>query len=249
MANFKTKLTKLLIIPLAFFCVPAAFAQEEAIALPDVTTVVSGGAITAGKDSVPDYSPVLPDVETARVELPQVAEKVAEAPAPDPEPTPKSNTKFRVGGGLYTGFPFGDNLMREKIAAGFAGELPFTVFDTNKEFGGAARLLLGGVIGKEGVSGGFAGELSLELFFRLPVNTVFILQPSFGYGLALTCVDGSTFFDSDLPLSCSMRFVPQGILDGRLEFAFTPVLHWTPFSDNSIFGLGIKLGALYSFKK
>ncbi len=235
----------------SFFCLTmtTAFAEEDAIALPDVTTLVSGGAITAGKDSVPDYAPLVPGVEDGRPNLPEIVEAPKEEAAPTPQPEPTNDTKFRLGGGLYTGFPLGDDLMREKIAAVFTGELPFATFDSNKEFGGAARLLLGGVIGKGDVSGGFDGELSAELYFRLPVNKVFAFQPSFGYGLALTCVDSRTFFDSDLLLSCSARFIPQGILKGALEFALTPVLHWMPFSDNAIFALGVKLGALYSFRK
>lgn len=37
-----------------------ASSDEDAITLPDVSTVVSGGAIKAGKSAVPDYSEVLP---------------------------------------------------------------------------------------------------------------------------------------------------------------------------------------------
>lgn len=46
---------------------------EEEIELPDVTTVVSGGALTAGKDSVPDYKGVIPTIESAKVELPKLS--------------------------------------------------------------------------------------------------------------------------------------------------------------------------------
>ena len=238
---------KAFFISFVSFGMSALFAEEEAIALPDVTTIVSGGAITAGKDSVPDYAPVIPGLEDGRVEVPEIAEAPEENPAPEPEV--RTDTKFRLGGGLYTAFPLGDDLMREKVAAVFAGELPFTTFDTNKEFGGAARLYLGGVIGKAGLSGGFAGELSAEVYFRLPVNKVVAFQPAFGYGLALACADARTFFDSDFLLSCSARFIPQGILNGNLEFALTPQMHWMPFTDNAIFALGIKVSALYSFKK
>jgi hypothetical protein len=44
---------------------------EEEIELPDVTTVISGGALTAGKDSVPDYKRILPDQNTLGVQLPE----------------------------------------------------------------------------------------------------------------------------------------------------------------------------------
>ena len=241
---------KTIFFVVAAICGAAIFA-EEAIELPDVTTVVSGGAITAGKDSVPDYSPTLPTSEDGRVSLPQIADNSGGivAPVAETEPVSENDTKFRLGGGFYTGFPLGDDLMRERIALGFAGELPFTTFGTNKEFGGALRLLLGGVIGKEDVSGGFAGELSAELYFRLPATKVVVFQPGFGYGLSLTRVNEKTFLDSDLLLACSARFIPQGILGGALEFSLAPTLHWMPFSENAIFALGIRLGALYSFKK
>ena len=248
MTTIKQIAAKALLFSLVCLGMAKVSAEEEAIALPDVTTLVSGGAITAGKDSVPDYAPLVPGMDDGRLDVPEIVEAPKEEKKTEAQEPPKSDTKFRLGGGLYTAFPLGDDLMREKVAAVFAGELPFVRFDRDKEFGGAARLLLGGVIGKEGVGGGFAGELSAELYFRLPVSRVVAFQPSFGYGLALACADGRTFFDSDLLLSCSARFIPQEILKGSLEFALTPLLHWMPFSDNAIFALGIKLGVFYSLK-
>lgn len=249
--NAKHVMKKILVFPLLCIGLHSAVAQEEAIALPDVTTVVSGGAITAGKDSVPDYSPVLPKKEDGKVSLPQIADNSGGVVMPEPKPEVAAEpvTKFRLGGGLYTGFPFGDDVQREKIGAGFVGELPFTRFGGNKEFGGAVRLVLGGVIGKGGASGGFAGEFSAGLFLRLPLHKVFALQPMFGYGLALTHVDGTMNVDSDFLFVCAARFIPQGILNGALEFSLAPVFHLMPFSENAKCAFGIRLGALYSFKK
>lgn len=45
---------------------------EEAITLPDVSTVISDGAIKAGKSAVPDYSEVLPKTEIDAELLPQL---------------------------------------------------------------------------------------------------------------------------------------------------------------------------------
>ncbi len=42
-------------------------AEEEAIMLPDVSTVISGGAPKAGKSAVPDYSEVLPKRQTSEL--------------------------------------------------------------------------------------------------------------------------------------------------------------------------------------
>ena len=109
---------KTIFFVVAAICGAAIFA-EEAIELPDVTTVVSGGAITAGKDSVPDYSPTLPTSEDGRVSLPQIADNSGGivASVAETEPVSENDTKFRLGGGFYTGFPLGDDLMRERIAA------------------------------------------------------------------------------------------------------------------------------------
>ena len=57
-------------------------AQEAEIALPDVTTVVSGDTLTAGKDAVPDYSTVLPSDDTGKIELPQLEKAQSPAAAP-----------------------------------------------------------------------------------------------------------------------------------------------------------------------
>lgn len=44
--------------------------QEERLVLPDVTTTVSGDALVAGKDALPDYSVVLPELRSAKSLLP-----------------------------------------------------------------------------------------------------------------------------------------------------------------------------------
>lgn len=43
---------------------------EEEIELPDVTTVVNGKTFTVGKDSVPDYTKILPESSSPEVQLP-----------------------------------------------------------------------------------------------------------------------------------------------------------------------------------
>ena len=71
---------KIFLILTACFCGTFVFAQTEGevqsseneIELPDVTTVISGGALTAGKDSVPDYKKILPDKNTGSLELPEM---------------------------------------------------------------------------------------------------------------------------------------------------------------------------------
>ena len=55
---------KLLAFAFAVACVPLMAQQNseeiEEISLPDVSTVISGGAPKVGKSAVPDYSQVLP---------------------------------------------------------------------------------------------------------------------------------------------------------------------------------------------
>lgn len=46
-------------------------AEGGEIELPDVTTVISGTTLTAGKDSVPDYSKILPDQNSGSASLPK----------------------------------------------------------------------------------------------------------------------------------------------------------------------------------
>ena len=84
-----------------------AQSEGEEIELPDVTTVISGGALTAGKDSVPDYKKILPDKNTLTVELPQMQ-------AVENEKIPESENLFAkegekdvyAEGKIGGGFPF-----------------------------------------------------------------------------------------------------------------------------------------------
>ncbi|MFA6855833.1 MAG: hypothetical protein WCR31_01370 [Treponema sp.] len=50
------------------------FAQNKGITLPDVTTVVSGDALTAGRNAVPDFSEVLPSESDSKTVLPELPE-------------------------------------------------------------------------------------------------------------------------------------------------------------------------------
>ena len=80
---------------------------EEEIELPDVTTVISGGALTAGKDSVPDYKKILSDAKTGSVELPSL-DKTEDSGAESSEYTASSGAERSVyaEGKIGGGWPF-----------------------------------------------------------------------------------------------------------------------------------------------
>jgi len=67
---------KLLMICLTCLLSMGLFAQqtenEDEIELPEVTTVISGSSMKAGKDSVPDYRKIIPDEKTAGIQLPEL---------------------------------------------------------------------------------------------------------------------------------------------------------------------------------
>ena len=80
---------------------------ENEIELPDVTTVISGEALTAGKDSVPDYKKILPDKNTGSVQLP-VMPAVQNEKLPENEYSSKKEVEKDVyaEGKIGGGYPF-----------------------------------------------------------------------------------------------------------------------------------------------
>lgn len=60
---------KIIFLSLIFFSFSFLFSQENEIELPDVTTVISGNELTAGKDAIPDYSEIEVDFEKAQIEI------------------------------------------------------------------------------------------------------------------------------------------------------------------------------------
>lgn len=57
---------------------------EEKIQLPDVTTVVSGDSLTAGKNSIPDFSEIVPSSSEESI-LPKLPDAQSESVAEEPE--------------------------------------------------------------------------------------------------------------------------------------------------------------------
>ena len=91
----------------------ALFAQnkneivEEEIELPDVTTVVNGKTFTAGKDSVPDYTKILPENSAPEVQLPEMDGVKTEKNLPENHNRNESKSKdIYAQGELGAGYPF-----------------------------------------------------------------------------------------------------------------------------------------------
>lgn len=105
----------------------ASSSGEDEITLPEVTTVISGDALTAGKEAVPDYSKVLPSAETASVPVPVL---------PDVKPSERNNVSATASpasaekdvyaegeaGGGYPGYFTGDFAVYRAL-----GDKPFSI--------------------------------------------------------------------------------------------------------------------------
>ncbi|MBQ0050619.1 MAG: hypothetical protein KBT11_00980 [Treponema sp.] len=84
-----------------------AQAVDEEIELPDVTTVISGGAFTAGKDSVPDYKEILPETDSPKIQLPTMGKSKAEGISVKDRSESLSKEKdIYAEGELGAGYPF-----------------------------------------------------------------------------------------------------------------------------------------------
>ena len=81
--------------------------QVEEIELPDVTTVVDGKTFTAGKDSVPDYSEILPENDSPEIQLPQMdGVKSANNSVDISERASQKEKDIYAQGELGAGYPF-----------------------------------------------------------------------------------------------------------------------------------------------
>lgn len=149
--NFNMK--KIFLNTLLLFAAFTAFSQtnqgeivEEEIELPDVTTVVNGKTFTAGKDSVPDYTKILPESSAPQVQLPEMEGIKSQKNLP--ENTNRASEKSKdiyAEGELGAGYPFyfkGDFSIYRA-----SGNSPFEI-DFNHES-----------------AEGFAGEKSKEGYF------------------------------------------------------------------------------------
>ncbi len=135
--------------------------SENEIELPDVTTVISGEALTAGKDSVPDYKKILPDKNTGSVLLP-VMPAVQNEKLPENEYSSKKETEKDVyaEGKIGGGYPFcftGDfSIFR------MTGDSPFELSFNHEAYEDFAQ--------KKSADGYFLRQTSIEADKKLSVK-------------------------------------------------------------------------------
>lgn len=143
------KLTKTVLFGCAVFLaadlIAAQSSEVEEISLPDVSTVISGGAPKAGKSAVPDYSKVLPESNKNETVLPVLPESVDVASEnvrsiASEDVSRKNIYAEGVAGAGYPGFITGNfSLYRQ------SGKNPFKVnFSHESANGYSGRSLTGG---------------------------------------------------------------------------------------------------------
>lgn len=72
------------LMPLSMFAADTN-TTEQKIQLPDVTTVVTGDSLTAGKNAIPDFSDVTPSTDEATTPLPQLPDAKSDNVKEEPE--------------------------------------------------------------------------------------------------------------------------------------------------------------------
>ncbi|MCR5725692.1 MAG: hypothetical protein K6G80_11465 [Treponema sp.] len=112
-ARVVSQISKLCVCVFCVVCgslsvIVAQGATEEKIELPDVTTVVTGDTLTAGKEAIPDYSVVLPSADSGVIELPSLEKPEPQAAAPSTVYSGSVSAEKNVyaEGQIGGGFPF-----------------------------------------------------------------------------------------------------------------------------------------------
>ena len=117
--------------------------SEENIVLPEVTTTVSGDSLTAGKDSLPDFTKILPSHEDGVGLLPQLpgvtAVEIPEEPEAVLEAAPERAVYAQglLGAG-YPGYFIGDFSIYKS-----SGDDPFLLQFTHTQSNGYGQKLAG----------------------------------------------------------------------------------------------------------
>ncbi|MBQ0051980.1 MAG: hypothetical protein KBT11_07950 [Treponema sp.] len=137
------------------------------------------------------------------------------------------------------------------------GEIPF-VHGLLENFGASFRMAFdGGIMKDTHIDSIFSMRYTLGAYTRIPLpGNLFTIVPEFDYGFAVNLPkasgDGSkyvnsVYVDQIMQFGAGVRFSHPRMVNGDLEFEFTPTYSLSPESTSSVHYIGFRLGALYKF--
>lgn len=124
-------------------------------------------------------------------------------------------------------------------------------------FGVSFRTAFNGAIMKDTNIGSlFNMRFILGAYTRIPVGDFVTIVPEIGYGVAVNFPGvrntdigtvNSCYADQIIEVGVGVRFTHEKLLNGDLEFEFTPTYMLCPETNNAAHYLGARIGALYRF--
>lgn len=124
-------------------------------------------------------------------------------------------------------------------------------------FGVSFRTAFNGAIMKDtNIESLFNMRFILGAYTRIPVGDLVTIVPEIGYGVAVNFpgvrnnnagIVKSCYADQIIEVGVGVRFAHENLLNGNLEFEFTPTYTLCPEENNAAHYLGVRIGALYRF--
>ncbi len=186
--------------------------SEEDLNLPDVTTVISGKVLQAGKNSVPDFTDILPDSDTSATVLPVLSD--SSLPDMDTPAKVSSDTvdagqtiyaEGLVGAGLQGSFTGDFSIYRSE------GQSPFRLsFNHDRSTGYLNNNLSDGFFDSTTALSGEkdivndATKIVFSGFYKTTDNGLQSNSDSF-YDMTRQVVNGNILFDWSLPENFSLH--------------------------------------------
>lgn len=149
--------------------------------------------------------------------------------------------------------------------ASFEAGIPLPLFSHNslihgllENFGTSFKMTFDGGIMKDTIMNSlFSMRYTLGAYTRIPLTgNMFSIVPEINYGLVLNFpkVSGdnakyvkNVYVDQVLQFGAGVRFSHSNMLNGNLEFEFTPTYSLSPELGSSVHYIGFRFGALYKF--
>ncbi|MCQ2241107.1 hypothetical protein [Treponema sp.] len=147
----------------------------------------------------------------------------------------------------------------------FEAGIPLPLFSQNtvihgllENFGASFRMTFdGGIMKGTSIDSLFTMRYTLGAYTRIPLPwNMFSIVPEIDYGLVFNFPKASgvgakyvesVYVDQILQLGAGVRFSHPEMLNGNLEFEFTPTYSLSPESGSSVHYIGFRLGVLYKF--